>query len=94
MVRATLRLLRLIVKHASELQDEVESGLSATPTSPWVSIVPQLFSRLNHPEQYVRKRVSELLTRIGIDLPHLIVFPAVVGSHTGASTIKDMPTTS
>lgn len=91
---ATLRLLRLIVKHAAEVQGVVEAGLSGSPNSPWTAIVPQLFSRLNHPEPYVRKRVSELLSRIGLDSPHLIIFPAVVGSHTGASTIKDMPTTS
>lgn len=92
-VTATLRLLRLIVKHAAEVQGVVEAGLSGSPNSPWTAIVPQLFSRLNHPEPYVRKRVSELLSRIGLDSPHLIIFPAVVGSHTGASTIKDMPTT-
>lgn len=92
-VTATLRLLRLIVKHSHEVQEVVESGLGCSPTSPWTAIVPQLFSRLNHPEPYVRKRVAELLSRIGVDSPHLIIFPAVVGSHTGASTIKEMPNT-
>ncbi|XP_014248245.1 serine/threonine-protein kinase SMG1 isoform X2 [Cimex lectularius] len=87
-VTATLRLLRLIVRHATELQRVVENGLSTTPTAPWIAIVPQLFSRLNHPEPYVRKRVSELLIRIGNDSPHLITFPAIVGS--GSNT---MPTT-
>lgn len=91
---ATLRLLRLIVKHSDEVQEVVESRLGSSPTSPWTAIVPQLFSRLNHRELYVRKRVAELLSRIGVDSPHLIIFPAVVGSHTGASTIKEMPTTS
>ncbi|KAL1129069.1 hypothetical protein AAG570_013601 [Ranatra chinensis] len=92
-ITATLRLLRLILKYAPELQSVLEAGLASTPTGPWVTIVPQLFSRLNHPEPYVRKRISELLTRIGCDAPHLITFPAVVGSHAGASTIKDMPQT-
>ena len=32
---ATLRLLRLLVKHALELQATLKSGLSTTPTSPW-----------------------------------------------------------
>ena len=45
-------------------------------------ITPQLFSRLNHPENYVRQSVSELLCRIGQDAPHLIVYPAVVGCST------------
>ena len=45
-------------------------------------ITPQLFSRLNHPESYVRQSVSELLCRVAKDAPHLIVYPAVVGSST------------
>uniref|UniRef100_A0A1B6CNV0 non-specific serine/threonine protein kinase n=1 Tax=Clastoptera arizonana TaxID=38151 RepID=A0A1B6CNV0_9HEMI len=92
-ITATLRLLRLIVKHALELQSVLEVGLSTTPTLPWICIIPQLFSRLSHPEPYVRRRVSELLCRLATDKPHLIIFPAVVGSDTGASTIKDMPQT-
>lgn len=34
-VTATLRILRLIVKHALGLQDVLEDGLAATPSSPW-----------------------------------------------------------
>ncbi|CAL1541344.1 unnamed protein product [Lymnaea stagnalis] len=77
---STLRLLRLLVKHASELREVLETGLSQTPTSPWKGIIPQLFSRLSHPESYVRQSISELLCRIALDAPHLIVYPAVVGS--------------
>lgn len=82
-VTVTLRLLRLIVKHALELQTVLEEGLAKTPTHPWKVIIPQLFSRLNHPENYVRQRVSELLCRVAIDAPHLIMFPAVVGALEG-----------
>uniref|UniRef100_A0A2C9LZC5 non-specific serine/threonine protein kinase n=1 Tax=Biomphalaria glabrata TaxID=6526 RepID=A0A2C9LZC5_BIOGL len=77
---STLRLLRLLVKHASELREVLETGLSQTPTSPWKGIIPQLFSRLSHPESYVRQSISELLCRIALDAPHLIVYPAIVGS--------------
>lgn len=79
-VTATLRILRLIVKHALGLQEVLEKGLETTPSSPWEVIIPQLFSRLNHHEPYVRKRVSELLCRVACDSPHLIIFPAVVGA--------------
>ncbi|KOC68709.1 Serine/threonine-protein kinase SMG1 [Habropoda laboriosa] len=79
-ITATLRLLRLVVKHALELQNVLESGLSTTPTAPWKEIIPQLFSRLSHPESYVRTRVSELLCRVAENSPHLITFPAVVGA--------------
>ncbi|XP_070506242.1 serine/threonine-protein kinase Smg1 [Chironomus tepperi] len=79
-VTATLRLLRLIVKHALGLQEVLEEGLAKTPSDPWKVIIPQLFSRLNHHEPYVRKRVSELLCRVAMDSPHLIIFPTVVGA--------------
>lgn len=32
---ATLRLLRLLVKHAGELRQYLEHGLETTPTAPW-----------------------------------------------------------
>lgn len=82
-VMITLRLLRLIVKHALSLQDVLDGGLAATPTGPWKAIIPQLFSRLNHHELFVRKRVSELLCRVARDAPHIIIFPAVVGCGQG-----------
>ncbi|XP_063243710.1 serine/threonine-protein kinase SMG1 isoform X2 [Bacillus rossius redtenbacheri] len=93
-IMATLRLLRLIVKHALELQSVLESGLASTPTRPWKGIIPQLFSRLSHPEPYVRRRVSELLCRVTEDAPHLITFPAVVGAATGGARLRDMAMTS
>lgn len=34
-VMATLRLLRLLVKHAGELREGLELGLASTPTAPW-----------------------------------------------------------
>lgn len=88
MVTATLRLLRLIVKHALGLQEVLEEGLSMTPSDPWKVIIPQLFSRLNHHEPYVRRRVSELLCRVAIDSPHLIIFPTVVGAQETMDVAK------
>ncbi|KAL4241086.1 Serine/threonine-protein kinase smg1 [Mactra antiquata] len=81
-VISTLRLLRLLVKHAWELRGVLEKGLAVTPTAPWKGIIPQLFSRLSHPEAYVRQSISDLLCRVAEDAPHLIVYPAVVGSTT------------
>ncbi|GCC18493.1 hypothetical protein chiPu_0017960 [Chiloscyllium punctatum] len=72
-VMATLRLLRLLVKHAGELREGLEHGLATTPTAPWRGIIPQLFSRLNHPEVYVRQSICNLLCRVAQDSPHLIL---------------------
>ncbi|XP_066497814.1 serine/threonine-protein kinase SMG1 isoform X2 [Hoplias malabaricus] len=79
-VMATLRLLRLLVKHAGELREGLELGLASTPTAPWRGIIPQLFSRLNHPEAYIRQSICSLLCRVAQDSPHLILYPAIVGS--------------
>ncbi|XP_016399751.1 LOW QUALITY PROTEIN: serine/threonine-protein kinase SMG1-like [Sinocyclocheilus rhinocerous] len=79
-VMATLRLLRLLVKHAGELREGLEHGLASTPTAPWRGIIPQLFSRLNHPEAYIRQSICSLLCRVAQDSPHLILYPAIVGS--------------
>ncbi|XP_043946465.1 serine/threonine-protein kinase SMG1-like [Protopterus annectens] len=79
-VMATLRLLRLLVKHAGELRQGLEHGLATTPTAPWRGIIPQLFSRLNHPEVYVRQSICNLLCRVAQDSPHLILYPAIVGA--------------
>lgn len=54
-----------------------------------VGIIPQLFSRLNHPEPYVRQSVSDLLCRVGSDAPHLIIYPAVVGYSSGKDFSKE-----
>lgn len=43
-------------------------------------IVPQLFSRLNHPEAYVRRSIAGLLCRVAQQSPHLIVYPVVVAT--------------
>lgn len=86
-----MRLLRLVVKHALELQSVLEAGLAATPTAPWKAIIPQLFSRMGHPEPYVRRRVAELLCRLAEDAPHLITFPAVVGAASGGARLRHMP---
>ncbi|KAG2455286.1 SMG1 kinase, partial [Polypterus senegalus] len=79
-VMATLRLLRLLVKHAGELREGLELGLASTPTAPWRGIIPQLFSRLNHPEVYIRQSICSLLCRVAQDSPHLLLYPAIVGS--------------
>ncbi len=91
-VSATLRLVKLLVKYAVELRNDLEPGLRQTPTQPWKDIIPQLFCRLNHPEPYARQAVSDLLCRVAKDLPHLIIFPAVVGSQDGPTRIENMHT--
>lgn len=92
-ISSSLRIIKLLVKYAIELKDDLKTGLDETPSEPWKSIIPQLFSRLNHPEMYVRESVSQLLCRIAKDFPHLIIYPAVVGSQDGPTRIETVHTT-
>lgn len=85
LITATLRLLRLTVMHALELQESLQAGLETTPCSRWKAIIPQLFSRLNHPVRIVRNRISELICRIAEDYSHLIIYPAIVGGGSSSA---------
>lgn len=51
-VMATLRLLRLLVKHAGELREVLELGLASTPTGPWRG---KLFGKLSSYELFCLK---------------------------------------
>jgi PI-3-kinase-related kinase SMG-1 len=87
-ILATLRLLKLLIMYAIELKEDLQEGLAQTPTQPWKNIIPQLFCRLNHPESYVRQSITDLLCRVARDFPHLIIYPAVVGSQDGPTKIE------
>uniref|UniRef100_A0A6A7FPI8 non-specific serine/threonine protein kinase n=2 Tax=Hirondellea gigas TaxID=1518452 RepID=A0A6A7FPI8_9CRUS len=92
---AALRLVRLVVKHAAQLRPVLQHAFAELPTTPWRTIIPQLFARLNHSEGWVRESFSALLCRLAQDSPHLIVVPAVVGSNvtndqSNTTNITDM----
>ncbi|RHY14851.1 hypothetical protein DYB36_001728 [Aphanomyces astaci] len=78
----TLRLLGLLVKHGSEpsLQSALDAAVTESPLPPWERIVPQLLSRLAHPDSNAAARVEAILLRLAAQNPHLIVYPAVVES--------------
>ena len=86
-VSVPLRLLRLLLKHATELKSEFADGFARTPSVVWRGSVPQLFARLAHPDLIVRQHVQTLLCSIGQHLPELVLYPALVGSEdpTGPS---------
>lgn len=49
------------------------------PTVAWKRLIPQLFSRLNHPDGFVRDYVTKLLIRIAKDYPQLVFYSVIVG---------------
>jgi PI-3-kinase-related kinase SMG-1 len=73
-----------MVRYATHLKDVLERGFATTPTTPWVTIIPQLFASLSNPHRWVRKWLSELVCRLAEDYPHLIIFPAVVGASSAS----------
>lgn len=60
--------------------ERIQKGSSISSCPVAVGIIPQLFSRLNHPEVYVRQSICNLLCRVAQDSPHLILYPAIVGT--------------
>ncbi|KAG0072080.1 Serine/threonine-protein kinase smg1 [Linnemannia elongata] len=81
-ITATLRLLRLLAKHGGQLYDVFHENLVDINVSPWTNIIPQLFARLDHPEQPVQSLIADLLCKIGLQFPQLIVFHCVVGANS------------
>ncbi|CAF1159247.1 unnamed protein product, partial [Rotaria magnacalcarata] len=78
-VLVTLRLLRVLVRYPQQLRTIFETHLLNMPTVAWKRLIPQLFSRLNHPDSFVRDYVTNLLIRIAKDFPQLILYSVVVG---------------
>ncbi|CAF0981896.1 unnamed protein product [Adineta ricciae] len=78
-VLITLRLLRVLVRYPQQLRIVFETSLVSMPTMAWKRLTPQLFSRLNHPDSFVRDYVTNLLVRIAKDFPQLILYSVIVG---------------
>ncbi|CAF2089040.1 unnamed protein product, partial [Rotaria magnacalcarata] len=78
-VLVILRLLRVLVRYPQQLRTIFETNLLNLPTIAWKRLIPQLFSRLNHPSSFVRDYVTNLLIGIAKDFPQLIPYSVVVG---------------
>ncbi|KAI8377636.1 uncharacterized protein BYT42DRAFT_614302 [Radiomyces spectabilis] len=85
---ATLRLLRLLVKYGEALQDLFLTHVETVNIEPWKQIVPQLFSRLHHPAEFVRQIIGRLISRICNDDPQHIVYDVIVG-YTSSKTSRE-----
>uniref|UniRef100_A0A7E4VT79 non-specific serine/threonine protein kinase n=1 Tax=Panagrellus redivivus TaxID=6233 RepID=A0A7E4VT79_PANRE len=86
-VTATLRILHALVTHPELFHGAIggDTWLSLTNVRLWTAVIPQLFARLNHPNNVVRKVICDLLSRIGSLAPHAICFPAIVGAYFSKS---------
>lgn len=103
---ATLRILGLLANHSDILQTHLEEGIVQTNELLWKGkralllfristsdILPQLFSRLSHPNRIVRDLIVSLLSKlcksyilflliykIGTSSPHSLIFQVVSGT--------------
>ncbi|KAJ3318863.1 Serine/threonine-protein kinase smg1 [Boothiomyces sp. JEL0866] len=87
-ITTTLRLVRIFVRYGVAMDDVFSTGFKETPLVPWKNVIPQLFSRLHHPEDYVRSEISNLICRIGESTPHLIIYPTILGGSDNAESIS------
>ncbi|KAJ3131917.1 Serine/threonine-protein kinase smg1 [Geranomyces variabilis] len=83
---ATLRILRIFLKYGS-VRKRVAPFFETTAVTPWKMMVPQLHSRINHPDDTVRETFAALITRIGQVAPHLVVYHAFAEPHSSATTV-------
>ncbi|CAI2173764.1 5161_t:CDS:10 [Funneliformis geosporum] len=83
---ATLRILRLLVKHGACLESEFAQGFDSTDYRVWENIIPQLFSRLDHPELIVQQQLCKLLCVIATNSPHIVVYHIVVALNSGGTS--------
>jgi phosphatidylinositol kinase/protein kinase (PI-3 family) len=79
-ITATLRLIRIFAKYGVALHSTFHSGFLDTPLSFWKNVIPQLFSRLYHPETIVCNEITDLLCRITTEYSHLMCYPAILGA--------------
>jgi len=92
MTKIALRLLHVFENYGIYIVRVYREGFANTPIAPWEKIIPQLFTRLDHPEPFVQDQICSLICRIGIISPHLIVYPAIVGISTSTSSTNNNDT--
>lgn len=77
---STLRLLRILSHFGGSLQDVLRNGFAGSPLRAWVSIIPQLFSRMQRTTPFAKQCLVTILSRLAENCPHNIIYPTLVGS--------------
>jgi Phosphatidylinositol 3- and 4-kinase/FAT domain/FKBP12-rapamycin binding domain/Domain of unknown function (DUF3385)/FATC domain len=83
-----LTLLTLWFDHGaiSQLSYVFDRGFLQSSPQCWLEVVPQIIARLHHRHRKVRSGIELLLTRIGKDHPHIVVYPLVVATSSAGSS--------
>ncbi|KAJ3126559.1 Serine/threonine-protein kinase smg1 [Nowakowskiella sp. JEL0407] len=80
LISSALRVLRVLMKYGVRMKELFETNFSNPNTESWELIMPQLFSRLDHPDTFVRQQIINLLCRISQSSPHKAIYQTSVGS--------------
>ncbi|KAG9306966.1 hypothetical protein G9A89_000880, partial [Geosiphon pyriformis] len=86
MTTAVLRILRLFLKYSGYLKTPFVEGFDNIDAQVWEIVIPQLFSRLDHPDPFVQQQLCKLLCKIAQKSPQSVVYHTVVSfNSTGTS---------
>lgn len=74
------------MKYGTCLESQFTRGFDNIDYRAWEKIIPQLFSRLDHPEPFVQQQLCKLLCAIAINSPQLVVYHTVVASNSSGAS--------
>ncbi|CAO3682136.1 unnamed protein product [Rhizopus stolonifer] len=90
---ATLRILRILSKYGTSLQDVYHKNVDNVRVGLWKHVTPQLFAQLNHPSEFVRQTISRFILVICESDPRELMYDVIVStnsSKTNRETIKTL----
>ena len=85
-----LRILTIWFRYAQRdnIERELQKGIRAIRVSIWIYVLPQLVARVSFPQIRVRNLVEELLTLLGAEYPHHVVYPLTVCAFHGDTAAR------
>ena len=78
----TLRLLTLWFNfgHQQEVSAAIEEGFNSVSIDTWLQVIPQLIARIHAPSALVRRLIHQLLSDVGKEHPHALIYSLTVAS--------------
>ena len=64
--------------HIGTLCDEIAANIEDVAVAMWLKVIPQLISRIDHPNSTVREQLHRLLIKIGLEHPHALAYSLIV----------------
>ncbi|KAH0791359.1 PIKK family atypical protein kinase [Histomonas meleagridis] len=75
----TLRILSILFRRGNiELYKKFNDNISSLPVSVWIDVLPQIIARSNSTDSNLRKLIQELISIIGLQQPHVVLYSLMV----------------